>query len=80
MIAVGDGMNGILFPYQDPEAFNSSWGIEPRHDHGANAVFCDGHVQYDKVENWIEADDIHRRKWNNDNQSHPETWRENRKP
>jgi prepilin-type N-terminal cleavage/methylation domain-containing protein/prepilin-type processing-associated H-X9-DG protein len=76
MIAIGDGDSHIApfvpFPI-------SVWGagMIPRHNHGANAVFCDGHVQYDKILNWLKADAAHRRRWNIDNQPHPETWPKN---
>ncbi len=40
----------------------------------ANTVFCDGHVEQAKGEKWIEATDSARKRWNNDNQPHPETW------
>ena len=73
MVAVGDGPN-ILSPY-----YNSDWayvvgGIYSIHNQGANAVFCDGHVEYGKVFNWVKTDDVHRRRWNNDHEPHPESW------
>jgi prepilin-type processing-associated H-X9-DG protein len=72
MLAIGDG-EGTLHPYT-PD-FGGMYGT---HNQGANAVFCDGHVEFGKVSNWLKADDAHRRRWNNDNQPHPETWRDNR--
>ncbi|MBU6399760.1 MAG: DUF1559 domain-containing protein [Verrucomicrobia bacterium] len=48
--------------------------IVPRHDQGANAVFCDGHVEFAKQAVWLEKSDRARSRWNNDNQPHPETW------
>ncbi len=47
---------------------------QPRHNNGANAVFCDTHVEYGKLAVWLQRSDRARRRWNNDNQSHPETW------
>ena len=49
----------------------------PVHAGGANVVFCDGHVEYARIREWTKADDIHRARWNNDHQPHPETWPEN---
>jgi prepilin-type processing-associated H-X9-DG protein len=45
------------------------------HNRGANIVFCDGHVEYGKKKGWIKPTDAARKRWNNDNQPHPETWR-----
>lgn len=44
------------------------------HRGGANALFCDGHVEYNKQSKWIEATDAARRRWNNDHKPHPEIW------
>jgi len=49
----------------------------PRHNQGANVVFCDGHVEYGKVSAWLKKTERARQRWNNDNQSHPETWSNN---
>ena len=51
--------------------------VAPRHNKGANAVFCDGHVEFGKLTAWIKRTDGARRRWNNDNQPHPETWYNN---
>ena len=48
--------------------------IANRHYGGANVVFCDAHVEYAKQTNWMRAATIARKRWNNDNQPHPETW------
>ena len=48
-----------------------------RHNQGANAVFCDGHVEYGKLTVWLQKSDRSRQRWNNDHQSHPETWSNN---
>jgi prepilin-type N-terminal cleavage/methylation domain-containing protein/prepilin-type processing-associated H-X9-DG protein len=48
--------------------------VAPRHNYGANAVFCDAHVEYGKLTAWMKRTDQARRRWNNDNQPHPETW------
>ncbi|PYL01555.1 MAG: hypothetical protein DME19_01215 [Verrucomicrobia bacterium] len=44
------------------------------HNDGANVLFCDGHVESAKQRKWQEPTDTARRRWNNDNQPHPETW------
>jgi prepilin-type processing-associated H-X9-DG protein/prepilin-type N-terminal cleavage/methylation domain-containing protein len=49
-----------------------------RHRSGANIVFCDGHVEWAGQRKWLDRTDEAARRWNNDNQSHPEVWRANR--
>jgi prepilin-type N-terminal cleavage/methylation domain-containing protein/prepilin-type processing-associated H-X9-DG protein len=48
---------------------------DKRHNGGAYVVFCDEHVEYAKQPKWIEPTDTARRRWNNDNQPHRESWR-----
>jgi len=48
--------------------------VATRHNGGANVVFCDAHVEYGKQTNWMKAVTTVRKRWNNDNQPHPETW------
>ncbi len=82
MIAIGDG-NVSLAPYAPTNFLWGTmdyWGIDPNHSQGANVVFCDGHVEYGKIRDWVKPDDAHRRRWYNDNQPHPETWAENTRP
>ena len=45
----------------------------PRHDQGANVVFCDAHVEYGKAKLWLAKTPGARQRWNFDNQPHPET-------
>jgi len=78
LIAIGDGDSWLAPQYPLP--------IEtvPRRDHTgsvylphtgrANMVFCDGHVESATGEKWAEATDSARKRWNKDNQPHPETW------
>ena len=68
MIAMGDvvGWSGTIFP-----STNSLAGY---HLGAANIVFCDGHVEHRKQSLWVEPSDGARKRWNNDNQPHPETW------
>ena len=49
----------------------------PRHNFGDNVAFCDGHVEYAKQTVWLQKSDRARQRWNNDHQSHPETWGNN---
>jgi prepilin-type processing-associated H-X9-DG protein len=44
------------------------------HRTGANMVFCDGHVEYAKNSELYDATENARRRWNSDNEPHPETW------
>jgi prepilin-type processing-associated H-X9-DG protein/prepilin-type N-terminal cleavage/methylation domain-containing protein len=53
---------------------NESPNVGNRHNAGANVVFCDGHVEHAKQSIWIKSARDARRRWNNDNEAHPETW------
>jgi prepilin-type N-terminal cleavage/methylation domain-containing protein/prepilin-type processing-associated H-X9-DG protein len=44
------------------------------HNRGANAVFCDGHVEWQRQSKWIEFNETAARRWHNDNQPHREAW------
>ncbi len=44
------------------------------HKRGANVVFCDGHVEWQKQARWIELTDTAARRWHYDNQPHREWW------
>jgi prepilin-type processing-associated H-X9-DG protein/prepilin-type N-terminal cleavage/methylation domain-containing protein len=70
MLALGDvvGWSRTISPL--------SHVVADRHRGKANFVFCDGHVESAKQSRWIERTDDTRRRWNNDNQPHPETWEE----
>jgi prepilin-type processing-associated H-X9-DG protein len=78
MILIGDisepnssGMGSNEFEISSPDPIY--WpGLA--HRRGANMVFCDGHVEFAKQTNWIAAVDSARRRWNNDNEPHPQTW------
>lgn len=50
------------------------------HKKGANIVFCDGHVEWQKQTKWIELTEAAARRWNNDNQPHRDLWFSNRLP
>jgi prepilin-type N-terminal cleavage/methylation domain len=68
MLALGDvvGWSRFISP--------SSSFVADLHRKGANFVFCDGHVEYAKQSKWIEPVEGTRKRWNNDNQPHPESW------
>ena len=44
------------------------------HNRGANVVFCDGHIEWQKQAKWIELTEAAARRWHNDNQPHREAW------
>lgn len=69
----GTGDNDLddLFP------INLLAELAPRHDNGENVVFCDAHVEYARHIAWLKKTDVARRRWNNDHDSHPETWLNN---
>jgi prepilin-type N-terminal cleavage/methylation domain-containing protein/prepilin-type processing-associated H-X9-DG protein len=45
-----------------------------RHGGTFNMFLCDGHVEAIKWRRIYEPSDINRKRWNNDNQPHPESW------
>jgi len=49
----------------------------PHHNFGANAVFCDTHVEFAKLTAWLQKTEQARRRFNNDHDPHPETWANN---
>ncbi len=73
MAAIGDAYINLI-PYRWVPDFFYWEGMLEAHNGGANIVFCDGHVEYAKVSDWCKPDDSVRRRWNNDNQPHRETW------
>jgi len=79
MIAVSDATagsgSGGDHDADDLNQVNLLWELTPaRHNNGANIVFCDAHVEYGKLAVWLQPSDRARRRWNNDNQPHMETW------
>lgn len=50
------------------------FGPAERHRHGANALFCDGHLEWRSSAKWNQPTEAARRSWNNDHEPHPETW------
>jgi prepilin-type processing-associated H-X9-DG protein len=41
-----------------------------RHSRGANVIFCDSHLEYNKTNNWKAPTDAARSRWNNDHSPH----------
>jgi len=76
MVAIGDSSEdllGLLHPHAELGG-HRILRVGTVHTAGANAVFCDGHVEYAKTARWTEASESARRRWNNDHEPHPETW------
>jgi prepilin-type processing-associated H-X9-DG protein/prepilin-type N-terminal cleavage/methylation domain-containing protein len=83
LIAVGDyrglmayQVNGLLDPWVYVDDHSDDY-LRSRHPQGANMLFCDGHVKsLGREKRWplSQGDGDYARRWNNDNQSHPETW------
>ncbi|MCL4787319.1 MAG: DUF1559 domain-containing protein, partial [Verrucomicrobia bacterium] len=76
MIAMGDGGGSQLAP-NNPSAIvdrGHANAVTLSHSGNANIVFADGHVEQGRGQEWIEASDYRRKRWNNDNRPHPETW------
>ena len=48
--------------------------LADRHGGGANALFCDTHIEYGKQTNWMMAAEPNRLRWNRDHTPHQETW------
>jgi len=76
MIAIGDTIR-----YADQEylvqSFRYTGGYLPSHRSGRpglNLVFCDGHVEFNRADRLFERLPTPRRRWNYDNEPHPETW------
>ena len=73
MIAIADSMPQPGFP--DIYAFLLSISSAPnpeRHNHGSNVLFADGHVVTVQDKLLISTEDFNRRRWNRDNEPHPE--------
>jgi len=44
--------------------------ISGRHSAGANALFCDSHIEFGKTNRWHQGSDRARARWNHDHQPH----------
>lgn len=77
MIFAGDISPGIIFFRPDLSPFLSRTSVqwhEFRHQAGANSLFCDGHVEHGKKTKLELPIAEIRRRWNFDNEEHPESW------
>ena len=78
LIAIADGDTWLAPSYPYPlgplEDRPHAGSLFLPHNASANVVFCDAHVEHAKGPKWIEETDSARKRWNNDNQPHPETW------
>jgi prepilin-type N-terminal cleavage/methylation domain-containing protein/prepilin-type processing-associated H-X9-DG protein len=80
MLAVGDSAGfdndySVRALKADPPQPTASWPF-PSHSPGMNFVFCDGHVEFNRVLRLYERTETARRRWNFDNEPHPESWRD----
>jgi prepilin-type processing-associated H-X9-DG protein/prepilin-type N-terminal cleavage/methylation domain-containing protein len=87
MIAIGDAhelgpdvkMDGKIRIINVPQSIHPYMSVGSpgaRHNRGANMLFCDGHVEWGRQTTWIRKAPEIRKRWNNDNQPHPETWKD----
>lgn len=77
MIAIGDSNGDRSSDGEISFRRFATFTINPpgtRHNNGANVVFCDGHVEWQKQSKWIELTESAARRWNNDNLPHRELW------
>lgn len=77
MIAIGDSVgDGSRDGWISFHRFQAIPSAAPgsRHNNGANIVFCDGHVEWQKQAKWIELNETAARRWNNDNEPHRNLW------
>jgi prepilin-type N-terminal cleavage/methylation domain-containing protein/prepilin-type processing-associated H-X9-DG protein len=76
MIAVADSLKRdagwFLLFFPSPGHTNVNTSAHPK---GYNMSFCDAHVDLVKRADFLDATEPARRRWNNDNQPHLETWR-----
>ena len=76
MLATGDSLiegPGISLQLTPGDAFIRQQPL--RHVTGMNAAFVDTHVEFAPLTKFGALTDEARRRWNNDNQPHPETWK-----
>jgi prepilin-type processing-associated H-X9-DG protein/prepilin-type N-terminal cleavage/methylation domain-containing protein len=69
MIAVGCSYSLLIDRYCD-----AAYGIAGWHSDRANVLFADGHTELVQSNVLVAANAEARRRWNRDNQPHPETW------
>ncbi len=71
--SIGDGADDQRIYGRNTEPSKTQWpGL--RHRLGANVLFCDNHVEWDRQDKLVENSPTRKRRWNNDNQPHSEHW------
>ncbi len=76
MIAIVDNWRFMTCPDEYIHDRGTAWFAKYHwHGTGANAAFVDGHVEFNKFDALYGKHDAARRRWNNDHEPHPETWR-----
>ena len=88
MLASGDypglkiGQDADIFPSVEGNKYVTNESDEDdgdhlagRHSRGANAFFCDAHIEHARLVKWNEPSDLARRRWNSDHKPHRETWK-----
>ncbi|MBI2926411.1 MAG: DUF1559 domain-containing protein [Verrucomicrobia bacterium] len=79
-IALGDGQTQWVWVHGRIHAyFGTGFGEPPDvpgavHRGGANMAFLDGHVEWAFKRDWVAANEQATRRWNYDNEPHPEFW------
>jgi prepilin-type processing-associated H-X9-DG protein len=75
MIVIADSVaDGVWDTWVTSEGpFPSSWPGN-RHNACANVLFADSHVTPRRQKLLLTFDEFEKRRWNNDNQPHPESW------
>jgi prepilin-type processing-associated H-X9-DG protein len=62
-------------PIYDVASTNQTFWPGSVHTQRANMLLADGHVESARPTNLVSATETARRRWNNDHQPHPETWK-----
>jgi prepilin-type processing-associated H-X9-DG protein len=75
MIAAGDTVVGFYYLLPPWSVLKNHYEVSLSHKQGGNVTFCDGHVCFLNLSDFLGSTEEARRRWNNDNQPHPETWR-----
>jgi len=77
MIAIADSssLSTVISPQVSRKAPMATLRLLPaaRHSGSANTVFCDGHIEANSFRALVSGNETSRRRWNNDNEAHPET-------
>jgi prepilin-type N-terminal cleavage/methylation domain-containing protein/prepilin-type processing-associated H-X9-DG protein len=79
MIAVSEDWWIVAYPngfssFKSITLANGRFAKYHWHRIGANSVFVDGHVEFNKDDALYGRHEAARRRWNNDHEPHPETW------